>query len=44
VLFIADSTALAAPDHPELVVDLLDDGKRPFPAAAADVPPGRCTE
>jgi hypothetical protein len=33
VLFIADSTALAVPDHPVLVVDLLDDGKRPFPSA-----------
>jgi antitoxin MazE6 len=30
VLFIAGSMALAAPDHPVLVVDLLDDGKRPF--------------
>ncbi len=30
VLFIADSTALTAPDHPVLVVDLLDDGRRPF--------------
>jgi hypothetical protein len=30
VLFIADSTTLASPDHPVLVVDLLDDGLRPF--------------
>lgn len=30
VLFIADSTALTGPDHPVLVVDLLDSGKRPF--------------
>ncbi len=30
VLFIADSTALTSPDHPVLVVDLLDDGRRPF--------------
>ena len=31
VLFVADSTALTAADHPVLVVDLLDgSGKRPF--------------
>lgn len=30
VLFIADSSALTSPDHPVLVVDLLDDGRRPF--------------
>ena len=30
VLFIADSTTLTMPDHPVLVVDLLDDGRRPF--------------
>ena len=30
VLFIADSTALIWPDHPVLVMDLLDDGRRPF--------------
>ncbi len=30
VLFIADSTALTSPDHPVLVVDLLDDGRRPI--------------
>ena len=31
VLFIADSTALTSPDHPVLVVDLLDGGgRRPF--------------
>lgn len=36
-LFIADSTALAAPDHPVLVVDLLDDGKRPFRCIPAEL-------
>jgi hypothetical protein len=30
VLFIADTTSLTSPDHPVLVVDLLDDGRRPF--------------
>ena len=30
VLFIADSTALTSPDHPVPVLDLLDDGRRPF--------------
>lgn len=31
VLFIADSTTLASPDHPVLVVDLLDfEDRRPF--------------
>jgi len=30
VLFIADSTTFASPDHPVLVADLLDDGLRPF--------------
>jgi hypothetical protein len=30
VLFIADSTTLTRPDHPVLVVDLLDDDRRPF--------------
>jgi hypothetical protein len=30
VLFIADSMALTRPDHPVLVVDLLDDDRRPF--------------
>jgi hypothetical protein len=31
VLFIADSTTLASPDHPVLAVDLLDGhGRRPF--------------
>ena len=30
VLFIADSTTFASPDHPVLVVDLLDDSPRPF--------------
>lgn len=30
VLFIADSTTLIRPDHPVLVVDLLDDDRRPF--------------
>lgn len=31
VLFIADATTLASPDHPILVVDLLDDpGNAPF--------------
>jgi uncharacterized protein DUF6924 len=30
VLFIADSTTFASPDHPVLVVDLLDDSHRPF--------------
>src|SRR5262249_30815460 len=30
VLFIADSTTLASPDHPVLVIDLVDDSLRPF--------------
>jgi hypothetical protein len=30
VLFIADSTTSASPDHPVLVVDLLDGSLRPF--------------
>jgi hypothetical protein len=30
VLFIADSTTSASPDHPVLVVDLLDGSRRPF--------------
>lgn len=30
VLFIADSATLTRPDHPVLVVDLLDDDRRPF--------------
>ena len=30
MLFIADRTTFASPDHPVLVVDLLDDGLRPF--------------
>ena len=30
VLFLADTTTFASPDHPVLVVDLLDDGLRPF--------------
>jgi hypothetical protein len=30
VLFVADSTTLTRPDHPVLVVDLLDDDRRPF--------------
>jgi len=30
VLFIADSTTLTSPDHPILVVDLLDSSKPPF--------------
>jgi hypothetical protein len=29
-LFIADTTTLAWPDHPILVVDLLDSGAPPF--------------
>jgi hypothetical protein len=37
VLFIADSTALTAPDHPVLVVDLLDDGRRPFRCIPAEL-------
>jgi hypothetical protein len=37
VLFIADSTALTAPDHPVLVVDLLDDGNRPFRCIPAEL-------
>jgi hypothetical protein len=30
VLFIADSTTVTHPDHPVLVVDLLDDDRRPL--------------
>ena len=30
VLFIADATSLSSPDHPILVVDLLDKGLTPF--------------
>jgi hypothetical protein len=30
VPFIADNTTLSSPDHPVLVVDLLDDRRRPF--------------
>lgn len=37
VLFIADSTAIAAPDHPVLAMDLLDDGKRPFRCIPAEL-------
>jgi uncharacterized protein DUF6924 len=41
VLFIADSTTLTSPDHPILVVDLLESsGKSPFrciPVGAAGV-------
>jgi hypothetical protein len=37
VLFIADSTALTAPDHPVLAVDLPDDGKRPFRCIPAEL-------
>ena len=36
VLFIADSTTLTRPDHPVLVVNLLDDDRRPFRC----IPPG----
>jgi hypothetical protein len=37
VLFIADSTALTGPDHPVLVVDLLDDGNCPFQCIPAEL-------
>jgi hypothetical protein len=30
VLFVADATTLSSPDHPILVVDLLDEGLTPF--------------
>jgi hypothetical protein len=38
VLFIADSATLTRPDHPVLVVDLLDDDRRPFRC----IPPELC--
>jgi hypothetical protein len=37
VLFIADSTTFASPDHPVLVVDLLDDSVRPFRCIPAEL-------
>ena len=37
VLFIADSTTLTSPDHPVLVVDLLDDTRHPFRCIPAEL-------
>jgi hypothetical protein len=37
VLFIADSTTLTSPVHPVLVVDLLEDGRRPFRCIPAEL-------
>lgn len=37
VLFIADSTTLTRPDHPVLVLDLLEEDRRPFRCIPAEL-------